>query len=176
MTTIDTLKNRFVTYYEKEADPVLRFCMLRVFNTEQAIDIMQETFSHLWEAMKKGEKIKNIKAFLFTVSHRLIIDWYRKKKDIILNIPDDSDSDNPIEEYTSEDFSDLEIGAEGRYLLDQMQKLSPLNKQAIYLRYVEGLSPTDIAKVLRISADTVSVRVNRGLNELRKITNYLIKR
>jgi RNA polymerase sigma-70 factor (ECF subfamily) len=168
----EALNNQFKAIYERESDNIFRFCLLRVTDREQAMDLTQETFTRLWQSLQGGKKMTNERAFLFTVAHRLIIDWYRKKKSLRLETFTDPDTG---EEYDVADEGAAEHiveGAEGKMLIDALEKLSPSYKQAIYLRFVEGLAPQEIAEVLGISANATSVRITRGLEELRKIKGY----
>jgi RNA polymerase sigma factor (sigma-70 family) len=80
------------------------------------------------------------------------------------------DGFDPEDEMTT--VGNLQLKAEGRYLLEMIQKLSPTYKQAVYLRFVEDLSPPQIAEILSVSENAASVRINRGLEELRKIAGY----
>src|SRR3989344_2415025 len=73
---------KFKTIYEKESDAIFRFCLVRVSDREQALDITQETFLRLWQNLFEGKEIRNERAFTFTIANHLIIDWYRKKKSI----------------------------------------------------------------------------------------------
>lgn len=66
----------------------------------------------------------------------------------------------------------LNIGIEGRYLLTKINELSGGEKDPVYLRFVEDLSPGEIGEILGISANAASVRINRGLTELRKKAGY----
>lgn len=166
---------KFEKIYSSESDVIFRFCLVRVSNREQALDITQETFLRLWQSLSLGKVILNEKAFLFTVSRRLIIDWYRKKKSVSLESITDKESEDGefvydvIDEKTREG---LNLGAEGRYLLDKINELTETYRHPIYLHFVEGMSPKEIGDILGISANAASVRVNRGLIELRKKTGY----
>jgi DNA-directed RNA polymerase specialized sigma24 family protein len=80
------------------------------------------------------------------------------------------DGYDPIDEKTTAD--NLEFGVEGRYLLGKINALTPSYKHPVYLRFVEDLSPGEIGKILGISANAASVRINRGLIELKKIVGY----
>jgi len=164
----------FKEIYESESDAIFRFCVIRVSNREQALDITQETFLRLWQSLLEDKEIKNIKAFLFTVAHRLIIDWYRKKKSVSL---DTIMINNEGEEFEYEKMhlasnENILGGAEGRYLLTKIDELPGSAREPIYLRFVEGLSPQEIGEILGISTNAASVRLNRGLVELRKKTGY----
>ena len=167
----ENINDTFKKIYEEQSDQIFRFCLIRVSNREQAMDITQETFLRLWNTLLEGEKIENDRAFLFTVVRRLIIDWYRKKKSISLdNMVDDENIpyDVPDEKTTN----NTELGAEGRFLLEKINELHPTYRDPVYMRFVEDLSPKEIGTILSISENATSVRINRGLEELRKITGY----
>lgn len=173
MTTQDSLKSTFNATYTAEADAIFRFCLVRVSDREQALDLVQETFTRLWKTLSSGKEMSNSRAFLFTVAHRLIIDWYRKKKSLSL---ESMSNDESGESYDQADeatmYTGLEMGSEGRFLLEKIRELNPSYRQAVYLRFVEGLSPPEIGDILGISANAASVRINRGIRELRKLTGY----
>ena len=162
----------FEKIYADQSDAIFRFCLVRVSNREQALDIVQDTFLRLWQSMSEEKEILNDRAFLFTVAHRLIIDWYRKKKSLSL---DKIMNNNQGREYNLPDTAvegNQELKAEGRYLLDKLNDLAPSYQHPVYLRFVEGLSPGEIGNILGITANAASVRVNRGLLEFRKKTGY----
>lgn len=163
------LVDKFEKIYSLQADAIFRFCLIRVSDREQSLDITQETFVRLWQNLQQGKEILNDRAFLFTVARRLIIDWYRKKKSLSLDKMmgeyEDSFYDLPDDKTTVERLTQ---NAEGRYLLEKINKLGPSYREPIYLRYVEDLSPPEIGEILGISTNAVSVRINRGLIELRK--------
>lgn len=170
----NTLQEKFETIYNAETDAIFRFCLVRVSNREQALDITQETFTRLWQSLIQGAQITNQRSFLFTIAHRLVIDWYRKKKNISLESlakEDEGEDYEPVNERAAED---LKLEAEGRYLIAKICELSPSHRQAVYLRFVEGLPPGEIGEALGISANAASVRVSRGIEELRSLTGYNI--
>jgi RNA polymerase sigma-70 factor (ECF subfamily) len=166
------MNHTFEMIYEKESDAIFRFCLVRVSSREQSLDITQETFLRLWQSLQKGEDIQNSRAFLFTIAHRLVIDWYRKKKSLSWDkifSKDDKEID-VVDEKTTE--INLSTSAEGRYLMDKINELSPTYRDPVYLRYVEDLSPPEIGKIIGLSTNATSVRINRGIEELRKKAGY----
>jgi len=169
------IAGKFEKIYGEESDAIFRFCLARVSNREQALDLVQETFLRMWQSLLLGQDIKNNRAYLFTVAHRLVIDWYRKKKSVSLESIMYKDGDMERDVADEKTGSGLEGGAEGRYLLDKINELSPTSRDPVYLSYVEGLSPGEIGDILGISANATSVRINRGIAELRKITGYDVK-
>lgn len=165
------MNHTFEIIYEGESDAIFRFCLVRVSSREQALDITQETFLRLWQSLQKEQDIQNNRAFLFTIARRLVIDWYRKKKSLSLdNMMSKEGGYDVADDKTTED--NLSSGAESRYLIEKINELSSLNQEPVYLRYVEDLSPPEIGEILGISANAASVRINRGLLELRKKAGY----
>lgn len=170
------IQSTFEAIYKKESDVIFRFCLLRVSNREQALDIVQETFLRLWKQMQEDTEILNERALLFTIVRHLIIDWYRKKKSFSLDAMAFNSYEGKeggfdvLDESTT--IVNQELGVEGRYLIDQINNLEPTYREPIYLRYVEDLSPPEIGKILGITPNAASVRINRGLVELRKIAGF----
>ncbi len=165
-------KKRFTEVYTSESDALFRFCIFRISGRENALDITQEAFMRYWDALSSGKEIKNDKAFLFTICRNLIIDFYRKKKSISLDAVLDEmgessafveDKDSHINSYTT---------AEARFVMDKLEELEPGDKQVIYLRFIEGFKPKDIAEILQVSSNVVSVRITRALEKLREVAGF----
>lgn len=164
---MESPSQEFARTYDAFVDPLFRFCAWRVSDRETAVDLVQETFMRYWDMIVSGKKVEGKKALLFTIARRLVIDHYRKKKTLSL--------DDALEDTESKDLPDpssfdlFETGAEGRRALEAIQKLKPSSRQAVYLRFVEDLSPREIAQVLDISSNAASVRIDRGLKELKDL-------
>jgi len=165
----------FLAIYTDYSDAIFRFCYTRVSEREQALDITQEAFMRLWQSIVDGKDIEYPKTFLFTITRNLIIDWYRKKKSVSLEGMADSETEEPYEPIPDDAETLTRMGAEGRFLIDTISKLSSGYRDAVYLRFVEGLSPTEIASIIGTTVNAASVRINRGLDELRRLTGYDIE-
>jgi RNA polymerase sigma-70 factor (ECF subfamily) len=138
-----------------------------------ALDIMQDVFMRYWDSLLRKSDISNDKAFLFTIARNAIIDWYRKKKAISLeSLKNEADEGEEFTLIEDNSKGAIELGAEARFLLDKIRSLPHTSQQILYLRYVEDLKPSDIAQILNIKENAVSVRIFRGLADLRKITGY----
>lgn len=158
----------FAEVYSKEADAVFRFCLLRTSDREMALDFTQDTFMRFWGALSGDRQINNHRTFLFTIARNIIIDWYRKKKSISLDaLLEDSGVDKS--NFTAVAREDVEIEVEAAYLIRKIATLDEPYQHAVYLRCVEELKPREIAEILGESANVISVRISRGLGQLRKL-------
>lgn len=165
-------RNEFDVIYQAESDSIFRFCFVRLHDRELALDLTQETFTRFWQSLLEGKQMTNARAFLFTVAHRLIIDWYRRKKPLALDSFVDPETGETYDPPDPDSAERIVAASEGALLLQALERVGKNNRQAIYLRYVEGLSPPEIGKVLGITANAVSVRLTRGIAELRTIAGY----
>ena len=125
---------------------------------------MQETFTRTWEYVSKGKEVNNLKSFLYKVANNLIIDEYRKRRELSLDSLQLKGFDvaNHEQEIIVRDV-------ENSHVLQAVSKLSSEHRQVITLRYVDDLSIKEIAEIIGESENVVSVRLNRGLKEARKI-------
>ena len=172
------MKDKFISVYNKLSDQVFRYCIFRISDRDAALDITQDVFTKYWDALSEGQKIKSDRALIFTIARNLIIDHYRKTKSVSLDALTESNEDD--EEKNIEEFIvmennkkyEIELETEGRFLINKIIELPKAYQQIIYLRYAEGMNPKEIAKIMGISENAASVRIHRGIEELRKITGY----
>ncbi len=166
----------FNDIYTSHADALFRFCLIKVSDRERALDLTQDVFSRFWQRMlEDAEAIEKPKTFLFAIARNAIIDWYRKKKSVSLDAMTDEETGDPYEPLPDDLVSAVRLESEGRFLVDKIGELEPGYRDAVYLRFVEGLAPPEIAKVLGVSVNAASVRITRGLDRLRSLTGYDIE-
>lgn len=155
----------FLDAYQQHADAIFRHCYFRVYNKDLAEDLTQETFIKTWRYITEGKEIKNIKAFLYRVAVNLIIDHSRKKK--LLALDDLKEKEVSVRLYSTE--STLIDAFETKEIVKTLEDLEEKYRQVIVMRYINELSPPEIAEVLGISTNAVSVKINYAMKKLREI-------
>jgi RNA polymerase sigma-70 factor, ECF subfamily len=158
-----TLEEEFLQAYDAHADAIFRHCYYRLFDREKAKDIMQDTFMRTWEYLGKGEKVENIRALLYRIANNLIIDFVRKKKESSL----DELQEAGFDPASDDDMSKISERIDGAQAIAALQQLDDGHREVLVLRFVNGLQPAEIAEITGESANTVSVRIHRGLGKLR---------
>ena len=152
----------FLKAYDEFADAIFRHCYFRVSDRDKAKDITQETFLRAWEYMEKGNEINSMRSFLYRVANNLIIDEMRKKKTVSLEKLQDEGFDPSFDGKEK-----TERQAQTRELLALLTHLEAPYRDVITMRYVNDMSPKEIAEILEESENAVSVRIHRGIQKLR---------
>lgn len=158
-------EKEFLEAYDLYADAIFRHCSYRLLDRERGSDLMQDTFMRAWEYLAKGQKVDNMRAFLYRVANNLIVDYVRKKKEMSLEKMMEDDGFEPGKDSTP----DLHRKLEKDRIIGALAHLEETYREVLVLRYIDELPPADIAELLGVSANVVSVRIHRGLKQLRSI-------
>ncbi len=143
---------------ENQYDKIYRYCIMKIHNAQTAEDITQDTFLRYYSTNEKAE-IKNPIAYLYTIARNLCIDYYRSM---------------PVELIDDLDVicvNDCEKCNIQLALTQAIEKLPDIEREIIFLRYTNGASVNEIARILRMSRFAVHRKEQHALKELNKILN-----
>src|SRR3989338_3457193 len=161
------VEKEFLAAYDEHSDALFRHCLIRVRDRDAAKDVVQEAFSRTWVYLSEGKKIDYIRAFLYRVANNLIIDGSRKKKSSSLDALMEEDGFEIADESLT-DPADIPAAREAVVML---KSLDEIYRTAITMRYIDEMSPREIAEALGVSENVVSVRIHRGIERLSRIVN-----
>src|SRR5579872_2549207 len=150
-------EKEFLQAYDELSSALFRYCFFKTRDRELAKDILQDTFMKTWAYIQAGNKVKNLKAFLYRSANNLIIDWYRKQKMLSLDALTEEGFDPP------DPFSHTEIAAELEQAMKVLSTLEQSDQDIIIWRYVDELSVGEIAAILSEKENTISVRLHRAI-------------
>lgn len=162
---MEDIKQSFIQVYEKNADALFRYALYNLNNRELSKDMVAETFARIWNYLVNGGKIDNMRAFLYRTLKNLIVDYFRSKKTLSLDrIMEEETFVEPVSDIISpEEYSD------GKVVMRILDQISPDYKEIIIMRYVQGLSFKEIAKINDENENTVAVRFHRAIKRLKEI-------
>ncbi len=167
-------KTEFIEAYDKYSDALLRHCYFRLSDREKAVEIVQETFLRAWDYVAEGKEVTHFRPFLYRIASNLVVEEYRKRKTVSLDafLEGEGHDEGMIaglrDDESTERLTDF---LDGKRALEAVEKLPPSYREVIVLRYVDGLSPKEIAAYLKERENTVSVRIHRALAQLRDLLN-----
>ena len=149
---------------------IRRYVDFRV-NAEETEDIVADVFLRVTNNLKKYTKTPkgNFSAWVFRIAHNMVIDFYRKKRDF-LQLTD------PETGVVVFDVKDTALNPEERLIENEEHEnvravlagLSDTHREVLQLKYLEGFSHKEIAKIVGKSEGNIRVIQLRALRELRK--------
>lgn len=163
----EKVETRYLAAYDEHAGALFRHVQLRVRDREAATDIVQETFSRAWLYLSQGKQIDYMRAFLYRVANNLIVDGSRRKKASSLEKMMEEDGFEVADENAKDP---VEI-PQAREALALLKSLEDIYRTAITMRFIDEMTPKEIAKELGVSENVVSVRIHRGIARLGKLMN-----
>lgn len=158
------MQGEFLKAYDEFADAIFRHCYFRISDRDKAKDIAQETFLRAWHYVTEGNTINNMRSFLYRVANNLIIDEMRKKKTVSLEKLQEEGFDPG---FDGKEKTEKQIDA--NQMVEMLKKLEAPYRDVITMRYVNDMSPKEIAEILKESENAISVRIHRGIQKLRII-------
>ena len=161
------VEKEFLAAFDEYSNALFRHCLIRIRDREQAKDIVAETFTKTWTYVSKGKKVEHLRAFLYRVANNLIVDQSRRKKSSSLDAMIDDDGFEVLDESVGNP-ADV---PDARAAVKLLKSLDAIYRQVITMRFIDGLTPKEIAEVLDVSENVVSVRLYRGIERLRTLAN-----
>ncbi len=156
----------FGELYDLYVDKIYRFIYFKVSRTEEAEDLTSEVFLRLWQYIRDGVAIDNVRAFLYRISRNVVIDFYRKnygKETLSLedhDVIDNLRADNLIDK--------IDLQVHFKKIMEKLDTLKEEYREVILLRYVEEYSIAEIAEITGKTKGAVRVLIHRALEKLKQ--------
>jgi RNA polymerase sigma-70 factor (ECF subfamily) len=157
---------RFEELYERFFTPVFRYILLRVKQRAEAEDLTQTVFMKAYQANPPGNAGQDLPLnYFFTVARNTVIDHWRKKKEVVVDDPDEAfenipDTDTP-ERGAMRGEADLAVR-------EALERVSASEQEVLILKFMNELSTKEIAKLLGKTEVAVRQLQSRGLRTLRQ--------
>ena len=156
----------FTALYDKYVDRIYRHVYYRVSNQSEAEDITQEVFIRAWKAINKYKRRgAPFVAWLLAIAHNLVVDYYKTRKE---SIPlDEARAVGGSDETNPEAMTEASLNRS--YIRNAVSKLKGDKQKVILMRFIEGFSYEEIARLLNKSEGAVRVIQHRALGDLRRM-------
>lgn len=152
-----TLERTVKEVFQLLRTPVYRYLLGIVGNRTDAEDLAQETFVRLFNHLRAGHDVRNLRGFVFQIAHNLAVDFNRRPEN-------GKTEDGDCERIDPEPDAERAVLAKEkleRFLIS----LSPQERRCVELR-AEGLCYREIGEVLGIRIPTVQTLLNRAVKKI----------
>lgn len=149
--------NRAGNEFVKKYYPLIyQYCFLHIHDRDCAEDMTQETFVRFFEAVMNRTDIAKVKSYLYRVAGNTVKNYYRKKKELLLEkLPD------TVENNAADIEVRLDIERAVARLPDEIREIT-------ILFFFQGLKQKDISDLLGIKLSLVKYRVSKAKELLSK--------
>ena len=147
--------------YEKYARDIHRFAWYLSGDRAVADDVTSETFIRMWMS-PEPVRFATVKAYLLAIARNLyLMERRRCSRQAVLD-RDWADSDRDV-------GRDVEAKEELERVMRALQAFPEVDRAAVLMRALEGLSYEEIAVALKLPLATVKVKVHRARLKLAEV-------
>ena len=151
----------FRVIYDRYFDQLYLFVSIQNNNADEAKDIIQEVFYHLWKKRRSIFIRKSLKAYLYRMTYNCMINM-RKKNSRNISLQKSSE--------LNEDYLDPGEKLDKNIDLEMAITKLPLKIRHVYtLKVINDLSNKEIARTLSISIKTVESHLTEAYKILRNL-------
>jgi RNA polymerase sigma-70 factor (ECF subfamily) len=134
-----------------------------------AEDLAQDAFVRAFARLRTYDPERRFSAWFFQILHNVAVDYLRRKRVATYSLDELQEGGYPgppAEDSQSSPDVDVERKALAAALSEALKRLRNEYREAIVLRYQQGLTVEEIAGVLRLPEGTVKTYLHRGRKEL----------
>lgn len=133
-------------------------------DAQEAEDLVQETFSRLWDKRSDFRTTSNIKAFLYISTKNACLNFLRQK-----NRQTEKEKEfSYLQEATAGEFDPLRAEMEiVQALYEEIEQLPTQCRRVFKMSYLEGKKNDEVAGLLGVSYNTVRTQKLRALKLIR---------
>ncbi|MEZ5072291.1 MAG: sigma-70 family RNA polymerase sigma factor [Bacteroidales bacterium] len=158
---------------QRHRSKVYTYIMLTIRNHQLAEDLFQETFIKVIQSLRSGKYRDNGRflSWVIRIAHNLIIDHFRKEKQMNAISNDESEVDLLNNKKLAEDnIEDILVHNQIRNEVRALVNALPNDqREVVLLRHYGGLSFKEIAEQTGVSINTALGRMRYALINLRKM-------
>ena len=156
----------FGLLYDKHVDAVYRYVYYRVRDDAEAEDLTSDVFMKALRAIPKYEPRQAFLAWLYRIARNAVIDHVRRGGRQVAY--EDAIAHPSVHEVIEPD-TELLAMSDKATLREALAKLTPLQQEVIVLRFLEGLSTLEIAKLIGKREGTIRGIQFRAIGALRQL-------
>lgn len=152
---------------ERHGDGVYRYCRTQLRDDTLAEDVQQQVFIHAYRSLAKFQGGSTLRTWLFSIARYRMLDAAKSRRRNEAHLepqPDDADEVADPARSAAEQLDDSRL----REALEAcVEKLAESVREAVLLRYQQGFTFEDMAKMYDEKPGTLQAKVSRALPRLR---------
>ena len=163
----------YSTLYNLFAKDLYAFGLSLRANTELIEDAIHDIFVDIYAQRQNLEKVDNLK-FYFIAAFRNRLFYLIKKESRTTEITDSNYQGLNERDY-QEEWIERETESEKQLLLKRLfRELNEHQREALYHRFVEGLSCEEVAELMNINYQSAKNLIHRAIKKLKSVAAFTL--
>jgi RNA polymerase sigma factor (sigma-70 family) len=151
-------------------------CRLLNFNQGDAEDVLQQTFANAYANIVTYNSALSFSSWLYRIAHNLAVDLIRKKSKFYIVDTNDEATQNQIHGNDTI-MQDAQDQAESKITKERLESvlrnLDLDTRNLLTMFYLQGLSISEISDILKVTANSVGVKLTRARDKARQVIQKL---
>jgi RNA polymerase sigma-70 factor (ECF subfamily) len=156
----------FGALYDKHVAAIYRYVYYRVRDDAEAEDLTSDVFMRALKAMPRYEPRQAFLAWLYRIARNAVIDRARRGN---RQVSFEDALEHPDADKVIDPTVELMAHSDSTVLRSAIAKLTPLQQEVVVLRYLEGFSTQEIARIVGKREGTVRGIQFRAIGALRQL-------
>lgn len=167
------LHHLFENIYTQYKSAVYSYVCYLTKNSDEAEDLFQETWLRVAKNISTINTLRNIKAWIFTITTNLHRDNIRKRKIRqetwrMRNIYTMETGEERGGSYKSDPEEAVTVSETAKAILGALEKIPEKLQKIFVLKEMEGFSYNEISQILKVPVGTTKSRFHRAIKLLRR--------
>ena len=163
----------FDTLYRKHKGGLYRYMLRHCRDAGVADELFQDVWMNLIRARASYTVQAKFTTYIYKLAHNRLIDHYRKHGQAVLVSLDDDTEDapviaEPLAAPRDEPEKHLDIKQQAAQLLELLDALPELQREAFVMQYEGGMSVEEIADATGVTRETAKSRLRYAMAKIRE--------
>lgn len=162
-------KNAFACLFENYADAMYAYGCKMTPDRELVKDVIQDVFVKLYNNRQNLRDNVSIKAYLFTAVKRTLLNVFQAQRNLSINNAENIQFE--LEQISMDSYDDGSSKYDDevrQQLAKALEQLSPRQKEAIYLYYIQEIPLNEIPLLLEMNYQSTRNLIHRAITKLRE--------
>ena len=156
----------FGLLYDKHVDAIYRYVYYRVRDDAEAEDLTSDVFMRALRAMPRYEPRQAFLAWLYRIARNAVIDRARRGN---RQVSFEDALEHPMADKVLDPDEQILATSDNATLRGALAQLTPLQQEVIVLRFLEGYSTHEIARIVGKREGTIRGIQFRAIGALRQL-------
>ena len=162
----------FDVLYCRHKGGLFRYLLRLCKNKAVAEELFQDVWSNIIRSRERYQPSAKFTTFLYQVAHNRLIDYVRQRPELALSLDDeDEDNDSLAQRIPADPDGQPEVMVERKRLAEtlvqQIEALPTLQREAFLMREEAGMSLEEIALATGVTPETAKSRLRYAVAKLR---------